>query len=441
MIRTTAMLALAISAATPATAQDITLASVRAHERFLTSAPLRGRGSATPDEAVAAAYVAAQFEAAGLTPVPGLNGYIQTAPVIRLRHARPATAVVNGRAVDGLAVLDTRGGVMRGPLARLATPDAPIARGDVVVYEGPLGQFGRFRRRAMVAGAVAILMPRNAEVEARIKAQGEAGLPIYLDGMPPSPAPTLAALPPATLAALRAGTQVTIEVPVVEERTVTSNAIAYLPGTDPAAKLIMVSAHLDHDGVDANGVVRQGANDNASGTVAVMELARALAAGKRPRRGILFVAYGAEEAGLLGSRWFAEHPPLPLERIAANVEFEMIGAQDPKLPRGALMMTGFERSTLADVMTRNGAHVAPDPYPEQNFFQRSDNYALALKGIVAHTMSGWATVPTYHTPQDTFDAIDLPFMTAAIQSLVKPIRALANGRAEPRWKPGGKPTP
>jgi Zn-dependent M28 family amino/carboxypeptidase len=151
------------------------------------------------------------------------------------------------------------------------------------------------------------------------------------------------------------------------------------------------------------------------------------------------VAYGGEEAGLLGSRYFGEHPPVPLDTIAANVEFEMIGAQDPKLPKGALMMTGMERSDLGTTMTAQGAKLAADPYPDQHFFERSDNYSLALKGIVAHTLSGWATIPSYHTKDDNFASIDLGFMTDAIRSLVTPLRTLANSDAQPAWKPNGRP--
>lgn len=118
----------------------------------------------------------------------------------------------------------------------------------------------------------------------------------------------------------------------------------------------------------------------------------------------------------------------------------MIGAQDPKLPAGTMMMTGYDRSTLGETLKAHGALVTADPYPEQNFFQRSDNYSLALKGVVAHTISGWATTPTYHSPNDTLANLDIAFMTRAIQSLIAPLRSLANSEAKPEWKPGGRPS-
>jgi Zn-dependent M28 family amino/carboxypeptidase len=182
-----------------------------------------------------------------------------------------------------------------------------------------------------------------------------------------------------------------------------------------------------------------GANDDASGVTAVLELAQVLAAGPQPQRSVLFVCFGSEEIGGYGSTYFAEHPPVPLRKIAANLEFEMIGAQDPELPANSLMMTGFERSSLGPALKAHGALLAPDPYPDEHFFERSDNYALALKGIVAHTVSGWAVTPSYHEPTDTIANLNIPFMTAAIRSLVKPIQWLANSSFTPAWEPGGMP--
>jgi hypothetical protein len=118
----------------------------------------------------------------------------------------------------------------------------------------------------------------------------------------------------------------------------------------------------------------------------------------------------------------------------------MIGAQDPKLPKNTLMMTGYERSNLGAVLKRHGALVTADLYPEQHFFERSDNYALALKGIVAHTVSGWAVTPTYHQPTDTVQNLNIPFMTKAIRSLVAPLQWLANSSFRPQWRPGGQPS-
>jgi len=221
----------------------------------------------------------------------------------------------------------------------------------------------------------------------------------------------------------------------------TTNAIGWLPGTEPDGPVLMVSAHLDHIGLRSDGIVMHGANDDASGTVAVIELARALSGTGPHRMNVMFVAYGSEEAGLLGSRYFVNNPPVPLDRIRANLEIEMIADQDPQLPAGVMMMTGFDRSNFGPELQARGARVGPDPYPEQNFFERSDNFALAQRGIVAHTVSGWATIPTYHTPDDTIANINFGFMTQAIQSLVAPLTAVAEGDFIPTWTADGRPTP
>jgi Zn-dependent M28 family amino/carboxypeptidase len=263
----------------------------------------------------------------------------------------------------------------------------------------------------------------------------------YLEGSPvPPPRTAIATLSSADIAALAqsSGQEIAFSLPIANDIAETTNAIGYLPGTDPNAGVLLISAHLDHLGL-VDGTIMPGANDDASGTTAVLELAHALAAGPPTRRSILFVCYGAEEIGELGSRYFGEHPPVPLSSIVANLELEMIGSQDPKLPTGYMMMTGFDRSDFGQILRSKGALVTGDPYPEQHFFQRSDNYSLALKGIVAHTVSGWAVVPTYHKPTDTIEALNIPFMTRAIQSLIEPLRFVANGNETPHWLPGGRP--
>jgi hypothetical protein len=277
---------------------------------------------------------------------------------------------------------------------------------------------------------------------------GKTRVPIRLKDDPaPRGGVTLVTLNPDVykkFVAERDGTTVSLtlqEVPQAKPRE-TFNAIGYLPGSDPKAGTILLTAHLDHLGIGrpVNGdAIFNGANDDAAGTTAVLELARALASGPQLKRSVLFVCYGSEEAGELGSTYFGEHPPVPLKELVANLEFEMIGNQDPKMPKGVLLLTGWERSNLGPTLKAHGALLGPDPYPEQHFFERSDNYALALKGVVAHTAAGWGTVPTYHQPNDDLAHLDLPFMTAAIQSLVAPLRWLAGSDFKPEWNAGGQP--
>lgn len=411
---------------------------VRAHESFLASDALQGRGSATRDEAIAAAYVASQFEGYGLKTAPGMPGYTQTAHIVRMR-------------LDGAPVL-ANNGLLLEHAAMLVGSGNPVT-GQAVVYAGKpadilLAGDAKFSvmdfLRSPARSQVKLLIVRETDETRGLLARlgGSPQLPTYLEGSEPRGGITIVTLPTASFdAALRNPGRIELALPgLKKEVSTTTNAIGYLPGTDPRAGTILFSAHLDHLGLQPDGTIMPGANDDASGTTAVLELAHALASGKAPRRSILFVAYGSEEIGGYGSRYFGAHPPVPLSQIVANVEVEMIGAQDPKLPAGQMMMTGFERSNLGDALKAHGALVGSDPYPEEHFFERSDNYSLALQGVVAHTISGWATVPTYHSPRDTLVNLDIAFMTRAIQSLIGPAWWLANDDFVPAWKPGGRPS-
>jgi hypothetical protein len=232
-------------------------------------------------------------------------------------------------------------------------------------------------------------------------------------------------------------------------RKETWNAIAILRGTTAPNEVILLTAHLDHLGIGpANAAAKDptdtnynGADDDASGTTAVLTLAHILATGPRPRRTIVFALFGSEELGGFGNRAFLAHPPVPLTSIVANLEFEMIGRPDPAVPTGTLWLTGFDRSTLGPELAKHGAHLVNDPHPAQRFFQRSDNYALAQQGIIAHTVSSYGLHKDYHQPSDEISTIDFTHMTNAIASMVTPIRWLADSNWKPEWNPGKKPGP
>ena len=141
---------------------------------------------------------------------------------------------------------------------------------------------------------------------------------------------------------------------------------------------------------------------------------------QRPQRTIVFALFGSEEIGGYGNRAFLQHPPVPLTSIVANLEFEMIGRPDPAVPAGTLWLTGFDRSNLGPELAKHGAHLVNDPHPKEQFFQRSDNYALANQGIIAHTVSSFGLHKDYHQPSDELRTIDFSHMTNAIASMVGP---------------------
>jgi len=225
----------------------------------------------------------------------------------------------------------------------------------------------------------------------------------------------------------------------------TYNAMGILQGTDPelARQTILLSSHLDHLGARSTPtgeLIYHGADDNASGTAAVLELARALAAlPQRPRRTILFVCFGSEETGGQGDQYFLAHPPLLLSSIVANLEFEMIGQPDRAVRPRQFWLTGWERSNLGPTLAQHGAPLVADPHPREQFFRRSDNFALAQQGIVAQTVSSYGLGAHYHQPSDDLDHIDFEHLTGAIERMISPVEWLSNTDWKPAWNPGGRP--
>ena len=221
------------------------------------------------------------------------------------------------------------------------------------------------------------------------------------------------------------------------------NVIGQLRGGNPdrASERILLSAHLDHVGVRGSGedTTYNGADDNASGVTAVLEIAGALARGPRPARTVVFAFFDAEERGGLGSEHFLAHPPMPLESIVANLNFEMVGRPDLQLPPGTLWLTGYERTTLGPALANRQARVVADPRPAQKFFERSDNITFARRGIIAQTLSSYGMHSDYHTPVDDLSRIDFAHMTAVIRMIADPIQWLANSSFTPAWRPGMRP--
>ena len=224
----------------------------------------------------------------------------------------------------------------------------------------------------------------------------------------------------------------------------TWNAVGKLPGSAAGADkaAVLFSAHLDHVGIgkpvnDDN--IYNGADDDASGVVAVLELARVLGAGSRPKRTVIFALFGSEELGGFGATYFYQHAPVMLTDISANLEFEMIGRADSAVKADTVWLSGWERSNLGPVMAEHGAKLVGDPHPKENFFTRSDNFVLAKQGIVAQTISSYGLHSDYHQPSDDVAHIDFKHMDAAIGLLLKPVEWLVNSDFKPQWNPDGKP--
>jgi Zn-dependent M28 family amino/carboxypeptidase len=229
-----------------------------------------------------------------------------------------------------------------------------------------------------------------------------------------------------------------------DQRTIGVNVVGMLPGTDSLlrSQAILVDAHYDHLGIGraVNGdSVYNGADDDGSGTVAVMEIARVLAAQGGNKRTIIFAATTGEEVGLVGTNWYIAYPPFPLAQTVANFEIEMIGRPDPLSGgAGTGWLTGYGFSSMGPMLAAAGIPVVADPRPDQQFFQRSDNIAFARLGIVAHTWSSFNLHGDYHQLSDDVSRIDFDHMSRLIDAGARSVWVLANGDV-PTWNPGAQP--
>ncbi|MDA0328595.1 MAG: M20/M25/M40 family metallo-hydrolase [Gemmatimonadetes bacterium] len=226
-----------------------------------------------------------------------------------------------------------------------------------------------------------------------------------------------------------------------------ANVVGIIRGSDPTVshEVVVLGAHYDHVGIGApvDGLtegtdsIYNGADDDGSGTIAVLEIARQLVEGPAPRRTVVVLLSTGEEMGLLGTRWYIESPVEPLEQTVANLQIEMIGRPDPEAGGfGRGWLTGYERTTMGDQLAAAGSPIVADPRLEQNFFFRSDNIAFARIGIPAHTLSSFNLHSDYHQPSDEVDKVDFAHMSALVEAAIEAVRFLADG-PKPEWKPGG----
>lgn len=425
--------------------------SIRAHLEFLASDALNGRGSGTRDEWIAATYIASQFRRWGLEPFGDDGGYVQQIEMASGTVTAPPTltggslSFTHGQ--EMLVASGVAGARTSGPLVKYQAGMTIPAGAVVVIPEGGPAP-------GAVSGGALLLLPETPQMRSAWQTRG-AQMPavtrraVKLQAASPARATIyLDKESHAAVSALSEGTTITLAADVKPgDPSFTWNAVGRITGTDPvqAKQVIVLSAHLDHVGANPNAAgpdkIYNGADDDASGTVAVMALAEALAAGPKPKRTIVFALFGSEERGGFGAGFFVDLPVVPLDQIVADLQFEMLGRPDEKVPAKTLWLTGYERSNLGAELAKQGARLVADPHPEQNFFQRSDNIRFARRGVVAHTVSSYNLHKEYHTPADEIGKVDFAHMTEAIRSMLEPVRWLANGTFKPAWAPNGCPAP
>ncbi|HET8675680.1 MAG TPA: M28 family peptidase [Blastocatellia bacterium] len=471
----------ALSAEIKAALARISAASMQGHLSFIASDLLEGRNTPSPGLDLAASYIAAQMRRAGLEPA-GDDGYFQTARwllaerdmdnfEIKIQSGGETVSVTKDRvSLPTSGILD----LANAPVFKLdykqmgavnSIPPELIA-GRVIVTEIPdfrreegprrtelFQAQGRFLDRMHDLKAVLVVsfdrvsptgsgagQGRLIDPENRV-AHFAASSPPFVTVHAPSAIKLYDAMPVGA-----SQTTMTVKLPEFRERPIRlRNVAGLLRGSDAALKdtCVLVTAHYDHIGARPSPTgdgIYNGANDDGSGTVAVMEIAAALATMKqRPRRSMLFVLFFGEEKGMLGSRYYGRHPIFPIEKTVADINLEQVGRTDsdegPQV--GTASLTGFDYSDVGAMMKEAGSLTGVRVYKHERnsdaYFGRSDNQALADQGVPAHTLCVAFSYPDYHGAGDHWEKIDYANMEKVARMVALAAVMVANNPQEPKW--------
>jgi hypothetical protein len=451
------------------------------HVEYLASDELRGRDTPSPGLERAAAYLAARLGEFGLDPAGDDGTFIGRYPVLEERVDEQALRIearVAGRTLRpafgaDLFVLPARGDSVVGiPLyiGRAAqgvhVPHAAAGRIAVFFVPDTLGAAwqaavssalqGAFMARVSAAVLLldSVFSPASLAMLADQLGAEVAPLPVL--GVSWAFGSTLFEQAGLDLRAARehaAGAPVPLDAvtmavstPVRDVSERVPNVAAVLRGSDPAMRdeYVVYTAHFDHVGVgrpDAAGdSIYNGADDNASGTAALLKVARAFASLEAaPLRSVMFVFVSGEEKGLLGSRHFVANPPVPVEAMVANINMDMVGRNAPD----TIVAIGQEYSslgaTLQAVAGRNaalGLVVASDPWPEEQLFYRSDHFSFAAREVPSIFLTA-GLHEHYHQPGDEAHLIDTDKVARVARLVFLLGHELASVRARPAWTPAG----
>ncbi len=453
--------------------QIITLSQSESHLRFLASDELRGRDTGSPEINIAARYIAESFRKSGLKPLPGADGFYQNMNLIK--SFPPADGrltldeasfqqgkellVMRGAGVDlnaeivfanyGLAA-DLKGLNLKGKI--LVVKAGSDSERDPRQF---LGLIKTKQELAKDKGAVAVVELYNSPnipwpmlINFFNKPQ------LIIDEGDKDELPYLW-LQDAKNEQLVAFKEKKIKKAslvisdLIKKPLPSKNVLGMVEGTDAKLKneYLLLSAHYDHVGVgqsnNPNDSIFNGARDNAIGTVAVLNAASVL--GKNPpRRSVIFAAWTAEEKGLLGSAYYADHPLIPLNQTVYNLNIDGAGYNDTTL----ITVIGLQRTSAEEhiiaAAQQYGLTASPDPAPEQGLFDRSDNVNFARKGIPAPTYSTGFTafdqeiMKYYHQVSDEPDGLNFNYLLKYFRSYALTATKIANDENRPFWTSGDK---
>ncbi len=429
--------------------------NVRAEMGFLASDAMQGRGSGTGFERIAAEYIGSLFMQFGLEPAGEMDAagkptYVQTVTIDRRSFDGNPTLKYGSTTLEhGKEILIVRANAAAasGELQKITFGETPKPGAAVFVKLGETDPqvFMQGLQGLLTSGAAIIMVPETAQWRTNWATMAARKIS-FTAGSKPAILVAISNDAAKALLSSAEGTKIDFGGTLAPSQPQhTWNAMGKITGSDKTlgAEVILLTSHLDHLGVrDSNpgdDKIFNGADDDASGSTAVLEMARVLGSGSRPKRTVYFVCFGSEESGGFGARYFVDNMPFAKDKLVANLEFEMIGRPDAKVKPEELWLTGYERSNLGPELAKRGAKLVQDPHPEENFFQRSDNIQLARAGVIAHTVSSFGLHTDYHHASDEIKTIDFVHMTRAIDSMVAPVKWLVNSDFKPTWNEGKKP--
>ncbi|MBI4540695.1 MAG: M20/M25/M40 family metallo-hydrolase [Gemmatimonadetes bacterium] len=461
-------------------AASITASDIQAHITFLASDALGGRATPSPGLDSAVLYVGRHFAGVGLRPGVGDSSFAQRypLPLVRVRPDAPALRLrgrggaVTGRYGRDFAVVPGREEQVRARVLPFVGVPPERSMDTIRVFAGrlpgavataPWVQAREQRvREALRRGASAVIHVLDDPAASGLFADVSAAVAEparLLGGLSAVAEVFLAAsvleaalgveVPGAALDSALAAVPVELELSVPAEhldRAEGVNAVAICPGADPILGLtyVVMSAHIDHLGVGepvAGDSIYNGADDDGSGVAALLEVAGAFAALEpRTRRSVIFLAVSGEERGLLGSRWFLDHAPVPVDSIVADVNLDMLGRNSPD----SIAAIGIEYSSLGrmlkDVARRApdlGLVVTGDLWPDERFFFRSDHFQFVVRGIPAIFLFA-GTHEDYHRPSDEAGRIDMEKVARVARLAFYTAVRIANSDDAPTWTQEGR---
>jgi len=447
---------------------------IEAHLTFLAADEMRGRDTGSPEIEIAANYIAAQFKILGLKNAPGLSNYSQPVPLENIHPATSGEITLGDDSFgykDQFIVFEGKNMEWKGDVvyAGYGSPEelnqANVKGKLVVTLAGTRDSQGN---------AMAMFSAASGKY-ADVKAAGASGL-IEIFASTQVPWPVLVnyfantvttkiggggeTIPhiwlkdsdaPGIKKIREAGLPGSVKIEGMKKVSIPArNILGVIEGTDPKLKseYLVVSAHYDHVGVQKNAPadkdsIFNGARDNAIGVVGMISTAKYLAQ-YPPKRSVLFVAWTGEEKGLLGSKYYSDNPVIPLKQTVFNFNCDGAGYNDITVAT----VIGMERTTaeadLAKACEAFGIKAIVDPVPEQNLFERSDNYHFAVKGVPAITFSPGVTafdaelMKYYHQPADEVGSLDMDYLVKYFRAYVYANVLLSSNPKVPVWKAGDK---